>query len=869
MARVGGSYESVVRGVSEQAPQDRRSGQMWEQVNMISDPVHGLTRRQGSQYINSVKLRDIAGISETQVMSDSELMKVREFNCNGLDYDIIYSKNSRQVLPAILAFDKVNNRFLTVTGSGGIWNAIQANGVASMTNIGRFLFIAAKGYWPTYSTTQIIEGENDRKRMVIWIRNGDYSREYTFQYTRTDGRQYNATYRTPSSAYPGALNTSQVPVPTIDMSGNPSADEISRRLAVFNQQMSVYNKQVADITNAYNTAVTQWVSTSSQQIQPNYIAQQLQRVILEQCGGIPNIAVDNQYVIIDTPMEIRSGQVVDGGDGTYMRSVSYSADNPENLTPICWYNKVVKIKPKSANGKDTYYVRAEPKNSSDGRSWGEVTWREYCGVQTMPTTAFAIGTVKGNTLFIGSTPNELDSMLGQSDTPKFQGSAVGDQVSAPIPAFLKGREINYLGSFQDRLLVGTGSTLFCSKPGDYLNWFRGSVLTVNDNDPVEMYALGSEDDTIYWDTSFDRNHVLFGRKNQYLIPGRSLLTPKNPSIQVMSKIEDAIEAAPQQSSNFVFYAKDTATKGSLHQIQVGATSDSAESYECSQQLDKYMAGKPCEILCMTAPFNILVRTRGKYNGFYVYTYLDSMQGGERLFDSWSRWEWDEKLGSCCGLNKYKGDLLCYTARYTASGLWMVCDKFTFDTDLPNVPLLDSWRSYNTAAQFPLWWTSAFEPVASIAYRNTHPYFLLGSSFSKRYQNMPGWEADAAHMVLGINFTSYCIPTSPFLRDRNDKAIINGRLTLGSMTVSVSNTGGIMGELVLPDRDFTMKAFDGRILTRQSNLAGRAPLVNTTVRIPVYKEIREFKLMLTAVNWLPLTITGMEWLGQWFSTIKRV
>ncbi len=79
----------------------------------------------------------------------------------------------------------------------------------------------------------------------------------------------------------------------------------------------------------------------------------------------------------------------------------------------------------------------------------------------------------------------------------------------------------------------------------------------------------------------------------------------------------------------------------------------------------------------------------------------------------------------------------------------------------------------------------------------------------------------------------------------------------------------MGELILPDRDFTMKAFDGRILTRQSNLAGRAPLVTTTVRIPVYKEIREFKLMLSAVNWLPLTITGMEWLGQWFSTIKRV
>lgn len=869
MARVGGSYESVVRGVSEQAPQDRRSGQMWEQVNMISDPVHGLTRRHGSQYINSTKLRDIAGISETQVMADSELMKVREFNCNGVDYDIIYAKSSRQVLPALMCFDKVNSKFIPVTGSGSIHQFIQANGVSSMTNIGRFLLIAARGWMPAYTTNNIIEDENARKRIIIWIRNGDYSRNYTFQYTRTDGNQFTATYTTPSSSYPGALDTSQVPVPTIDMNGNPSSDEISRRLAVFNQQMAEYNKQVADITNSYNTAVTQWVGTSSAAIQPQAIAQRLVQIIGQQCGNTTNITAENQYVIIDNPMEIRSGTVVDGGDGTFMRAVVYSTDDPTNLTPISWYNKVVKVKSKGASGKETYYVRAEPKNSSDGRGWGEVTWREYCGVQTVPQHAFAIGTVQNGTLYIGSTPSELDSLLGRTDTPKFQASTVGDQVSTPIPAFMKGREINYLGSFQDRLLIGTGSTLFCSKPGDYFNWFRASVLTVNDNDPVEMYALGSEDDTIYWDTSFDRNHVLFGRKNQYLIPGRSLLTPKNPSIQVMSRIEDAVEAEPQQSSNFVFYAKDTATKGSLHQIQVGATSDSAESYECSQQLDKYMSGKPCQILCMTAPFNIAVRTRGKYNGFYIYTYLDSMQGGERLFDSWSRWEWDEKLGSCIGLNKYKGDLLCYTARFTTTGLWIVCDKFTFDTELPTVPLLDSWRSWNTFEQYPLWWDSSFEEIASVAYRNTHDYFLLGSAFLKRDTNIPGWTADKAHLVVGVNFDAYCIPTSPYLRDRNDKAIINGRLTLGSMTVAVSNTGGIIGTLIVPERNTMMKAFDGRILTRQSNLVGRAPLTTTTVRVPVYKEIREFKLMLSAVNWLPLTITGLEWLGQWFSTIKRV
>lgn len=866
MARVGGSYESVVRGVSEQAPQDRRSGQMWEQVNMISDPVRGLSRRHGSQYMNSTLLPIMA--TNTELMIDSEQMKVKEFSVNAKDYDLIYSKNKLDKLAPLYVYGKDDNLWLPVEGHGPIWSAILANGVASMTNIGRFMYIAARGYQPTFDTVNEVEADDAAKNITIWIRNGDYARKYSFQYTLVDGRQFTATVETPTSSYPGALDTSWIPVPGIDMGGNPNADEISRRLAVFNQQMANYNKQVADVTNNYNSAVTQWIGTASAAIQPPAIALKLAQAIIAQVGGA-GIQADNQYIMMNQNMLIKSGSVIDGGDGTYMRAVVLSTDDPTNLTPICWYNKVVKVKPKSAGGKDTYYVRAEAKNTGDGRGWGEVTWREYTGVKTVPKTAFGIATIVNDKFILTSSPEEMDTVLGVTDTPKFQASSVGDQISSPVPAFLR-KPINYLGTFQDRLLVGTGSTIFASRPGDYLNWFRQSVLSVADNDPVEMYALGSEDDIIYWDTSFDRNHIMFGRKYQYLIPGRALLTPKNPTIQIMSRIEDAIEAEPQASGNFVFYAKDTTAKGSLHQIQIGATSDSSESYECSQQLDKYIAGKPTQIMCMTAPFNILMRTRGYQNGFYVYTYLDSMQGGERLFDGWSRWEWDERLGSCVGVNKHQGDVLCYTVRKGAGDdVWLVADKFSFETDIPDVPQLDSWRSATVWDTAPLWWHAGLVECSAIAYRNTHEYYLLGSPLKGVDNNIPEWRDDLAHLTVGVQFPAYVIPTSPYLRDKNDKAIINGRLTLGSLSVAVSNTGGMEGNITTADRTTKMASFDGRILSRQGNRVGRAPVNDTTIMIPIYKEIREFKMTLSALTWLPLTITGMEWVGQWFSNVRRV
>ena len=48
--KASGSYASLVHGVSEQVPQQRKPGQVTEQVNLIADPVTGLTRRHGSRW---------------------------------------------------------------------------------------------------------------------------------------------------------------------------------------------------------------------------------------------------------------------------------------------------------------------------------------------------------------------------------------------------------------------------------------------------------------------------------------------------------------------------------------------------------------------------------------------------------------------------------------------------------------------------------------------------------------------------------------------------------------------------------------------------------------------------------------------------
>ena len=279
-----------------------------------------------------------------------------------------------------------------------------------------------------------------------------------------------------------------------------------------------------------------------------------------------------------------------------------------------------------------------------------VVWREAAGYEQRPVSVFAMATVKDGVMYMAGSPAALDALTKESN-PQYKANAVGDDLSCPLPYFF-GKTITFLGVFQDRLVIGAGAVLSFSRPGDYFNFYRQSVLTVLDNDPWEGYALGAEDDTIRHSTTYDRNLYLHGDRFQYTVSGRQPLTPKTASIVRASAYGNATAAAPQTSGNFVFYATSSGRVGretsQLHQVQAGVVADTPESYEVSQQLDLYLQGEPVQITTINKPAMVLLRTTGARNRLYTYAYLDAANGSERLFDAWAHWEWAPKLGDIVG-----------------------------------------------------------------------------------------------------------------------------------------------------------------------------------------------------------------------------
>lgn len=857
MGKISGSYESVVRGVSEQAAQNRRSGQHFAQVNMISDPVRGLARRHGSILQDELKL-DLPVAKFDDLVANTVGHKTFPFYVGPLEFDLVVrtEADAQSLGTAGFAwcFDKSARKFIPVVYAPGDVGVAQlvAGGVSACVNIGRYAYLAGNTVIPTVSTTANWDNAANLSKIAATIQLGAYSRKFSLILVRDDGTKVSGEFSTPSSSYPGTLDTSDIPLYL------PGGTEVDPE----------YQKKVNDRVNAYQSEQIKWVGTSTAGITPSNIASKIAEDLVSK--GVPSATAIGGTVVVDDPQFVAASGS-DGGDGSLIRAVGADVDNVDLVNTTHWVGKIVRVPSTSTNG-NALYLKAVARDGS-GSGWQSVIWRETAGYSIRPTLAFIMATVVNGVLYVASSAAGLGGLTGLS-VPDYKANSVGDDISSPIPEFV-GKRISYLGVFQDRLVIGSGSTLLFSRPGDYLNWFRKSVATVADDDPWEGFALGTEDDTIKWSTLYDRNLLLFGKRFQYVVSGRQPFTPKTASIVTSSSFEDAIDAEPKATGNFVIYGKYSGRQGSevssLHQVQAGAVADNPESYKISQQLDTYLKGIPVEIVTLTAPNMVLLRTRTERNRVFTYSYLDDAQQG-RLFDSWSHWEWSDYVGKIVGLSRDNGDVLVYTVKTSSTGIWVGAERMVRDTALSDYPYLDSLRpltSYTAAG------TSAYlNPIdgpnlgGSVAIERLNDKQFVGLPLSRLSEFTTSYSDLVGNAWVGANFSAFVTPTNPYYKDRNDQAVLTCRLTLMSIKAAVAETGGMVASVTRAGVTREVLNFSGRLLANSLNVIGKQPIIATTLSIIVGGEVKECSYTLASKTWLPLTITSLEWVGQIFFNTRR-
>lgn len=836
--KVANSYASLLRGVSQQVPQERAEGQHSEQVNMLSDPINGLARRHGSEWLAETV---IAPYSEyNNLVADSATWGTLDWTVGAKDYIVLYRKDANLLSVStapLIVYNKTDNIFLT--GSRPVVDTqldlLASGGVSAITAVGRFLYFCGNSVTVSGTSTEQWDTVANHSNAVVWVRGGAYGRTFTIKVRLQNGTLKSVAYTTPLASYQGTLTTSDIPATATD-----------------------YTKQVNDRVNAYNSAVTAWIGTSSAAIQPSAIAMQLS-TLLSYTGlegfGITTV-VNGSTIGFSTSGTVRSIEVDDGGDGSLIRGVADEVESADKVSTLHFNGKVVKVRGK--NSEEAYYLRAVAKDSV-AIGLTEVTWVEGAGVAHTITGGFMQATVVGSTFYFASSASGLTTISGVT-APSMQASTVGDADTSPQPFFV-GRTVTYLGTYQSRLLVGSGGTLALSETDGYLNFYRTTVLTLPASDPFEMSPQGSDNDTIVGGVLYDQNLVVFGKNRQYVVSGDRQLSPTSANMPVMSSYDDT--KLPLAAGGLIFYAKQFGNATGVYQIQPGQNLNSPESFPASSQLDNYMVGSPVTAASISgSPSHLFVRTTGHRRGLYVFTYLD-MQDGRKM-DSWSRWDFSQECGSTVGMSTDSDSVLVFSIRAVDSNTYLVVDRCTVDTDTDTAPYLDSRRAYAVVAGAA---TSLLldNPLIVAAFKSTAERPFVGSGSAGIAALVEAYGTTS--LDCGFSFSSSVGLTSPYMRDNKGKAILSGRLTVSRLTVALKQSGGMLWSIATGGTAHTGE-FNGRVLGSITNIIGQEPVITSQHNVPVGRETRQYSCTLSARKWLPFTVTAVEWSGQFFNRVQR-
>lgn len=844
--KAANSYGSVIRGVSQQVPQDRAEGQHTEQVNFLSDPVNGLVRRHGSIWQAEQLRSDVAPAAYANLVQDTATWASYDFDTGGKEYTLLYRKGAAVAsgLPALVVYNKTDKVFLTVNRQplDVALDLLFSGGISAVTAVGKYLYLCGNTY-PVVGTSVNKFTASQNQLPVVWVRGGAYSRTFKIKYTLAGGGPvYEAVYTTPSASFQGTLTTADI------AATDPE-----------------YVKKVNDRVNAYNSAVTAWIGTAAAAIQPAAIAQQLKTAVQP---NVPAVAVIGSHIIFYGVL-LGSLEVDDGGDGSLISAVWQEVAGPDKVSPIHQNNKIVKVR--GRNSAEAYYLRAVSKDpvlaaDPNNVNVGEVTWVEGGATLNEIQRGIFPATIVGNTLHIAAD-NVLLANLTPGPHPTFSSSTVGDNDTAPQPHFV-GRVITYLGTFQNRLLVGCGGVLTVSRTDDYLNFYRSTVLTLPADDPFEMLPQGSEDDTLVHSVLYDQDLVVFGKKRQYRVSGSVPLTPTSANMSVLSNFEGVADCAPVAAGSYIFYAKRGNGYSDVHQMQPGQTENSPESFPASSQLDTYLAGDATELAVATgSPSLLFLRTTGARGSVFTFAYLDKQDG--RKLDSWSRWDFNPTLGAVIGTSVVKDGLLVFFARksLTNDAVFVVADLCPTVPTLSSRPYLDSNRLIALTGQ----------PASSVDGPSVEWAAAFGAGSQRRLSgtlttNLAGFLAqypdDQDSLFVGALQSAYFTPTNPYVRDTKDKAILSGRLTVSRIITAFKEATGFRWGISYRDAVTTAGEFNGRTLGAPNNNIGIEPISTGQYNIPIGRETRQYTLTIFARKWYPLTVTALEWVGQFFNRVQR-
>jgi len=842
MALINTSLANLIQGVSQQPSTLRFEGQCEEQLNALSSVTDGLKKRPNTRYLTNLISSAITDGAFVHFINRDKNEK----------YVLVINNNVAQVFN-ILDFSTVTTTGSTTYSSSDylyVPSSTKPRDVLKALTIGDNTFIlnTTKSVAKQTSTSGVFSsttsGQVEHNRAIVFVKQGHYQTDYTIDIDFTDttgaAKTSKATYTSGPSATTGA---------------SPNAR--SGRIAHVLQEKITAAVVEHGGTNGFTISAVEEYPTSANSNTSDGVVYQAETDALTGLGyGYP------AFVISRTDGREFKIKVSDSKSGTALGVVYKEVDSISDLPKTAPNGFKVKVRGDAEDNEDDYYLKFETNDGDTDFSDGG--WVEDVG--------FGEQNALNNTTLpfklVNSSPNNF--ALSACTWTTLQA---GDSDTNPFPTFT-GKTISNMFFYKNRLGFLSKGNVIMSEAGEYFNFFRTTVRTLLDSDPIDVGVASTKVTNLKSAVGFQENLILFGERGQFVLRGGELLTPKTVSITSVTNYE-ATDTPPLELGSYVYFPFNRGSFSGIREYSIDATTDTFDSVEITAHIPHYVPSNILDIAGSTTENVICVVCQNTASDstiqkdMYVYKYY--WEGGQKVLASWSKFTFPFTV---VGFDFVESDLFIVGTKNGKTELIKMPmeEKLTDDNASFNTYLDLRQSAVVSNGQINLSFTPESGDVIQVYTRasgSTEAGALISSTV-----NGSTVTVDTSHngtpVWVGIKYTmSYTFSEQLFRQRANKRQSPSGyqRHFLKGGTLFFDNTSSFRVEVTPKARDTYTNTFTSNVVG--STTIGTLPTESGSFSFPIMSSAHDTQIKIINDTALPGNFQSAEFESFIHSRSKRV
>lgn len=306
---------------------------------------------------------------------------------------------------------------------------------------------------------------------------------------------------------------------------------------------------------------------------------------------------------------------------------------------------IVKIVGQDDDPRNDFYVQPVFRNAFANN---DVIWEETLG----PSIAFTLAASTLPQVLTRRQDDAAGTITGVPNAIYFDVSAVvwanrevGDTLTNPDPGFV-GQKINDLFLYRGRLGFLSQDKVILSEAAEILNFWRTTVRSLPDTDPIEV-AHATSFDTLRNAAAGGDQLIVSSQRRQFQLLGEPVLSPASAQLVPLRSFEFLAGARPTDTGRGAIFAR--LDGGNTGLVESSVTQDDllAVFEELTVQAPRYIEGEAQELVTSSLTHLTAIRAEDPTILYLHQTFFDDQEN--RLQSALHRWTFhaDTQIRGVC------------------------------------------------------------------------------------------------------------------------------------------------------------------------------------------------------------------------------